>query len=443
MKQVREPLGALTARDGGHRRGSRSRSRGCPTADYAIVDFRSSFASKAVGRETVTLEREGGALARRRLRDRLSPARQSDASGDRRALEVRVSRLRRRGELESREAEARVPVLRHRVAGAARRRRRDRRARPRRRAARHRRRPPRLAGASGARSSAGAATRSRCSIPRGRRRTASSAARRSSCPTRRRSRRSGRRACCRSRSASRRRATASARGTAGCGSRPGALKKTALTDTVRGVYLPYWTFDAPRRRRRGPPRPGTTTTRPRPTRENGQTHTRQVQHVRWEPAAGPRPALLRRRPRLRVGRRPPGPAARHRAVSDRRAQALRRRLRRRLGRRALPDRPRRGRAARARRDGREAAGACARSRCPATPTATSRSAPTGRGRRSSTSSRRCGCCPTRTAASAYQCAMNGVTGAIDGEYPKSPWKIALLVLAVLVAVIVARRSGGR
>ena len=30
-------------------------------------------------------------------------------------------------------------------------------------------------------------------------------------------------------------------------------------------------------------------------------------------------------------------------------------------------------------------------------------------------------------ARAFQCAMNGVTGAIRGEYPKSPWKIALLV----------------
>ena len=53
------------------------------------------------------------------------------------------------------------------------------------------------------RSSARAATPSRCSIPRGRRRTASSAARRSSSRTRRRSPHSARRACCRSWSASR------------------------------------------------------------------------------------------------------------------------------------------------------------------------------------------------------------------------------------------------
>ena len=44
----------------------------------------------------------------------------------------------------------------------------------------------------------------------------------------------------------------------------------------------------------------------------------------------------------------------------------------------------------------------------------------------------------------FQCAMNGVTGAIRGEYPKSPWKVALLVLAVLVVIwIVITLGGGR
>jgi hypothetical protein len=32
--------------------------------------------------------------------------------------------------------------------------------------------------------------------------------------------------------------------------------------------------------------------------------------------------------------------------------------------------------------------------------------------------------------------MNGVTGAMSGQYPKSPWKIALLVLAVIVVIVV-------
>jgi hypothetical protein len=40
--------------------------------------------------------------------------------------------------------------------------------------------------------------------------------------------------------------------------------------------------------------------------------------------------------------------------------------------------------------------------------------------------------------------MNGVTGAIRGEYPKSPWKVALLALALLIAVVIVLAiAGGR
>ncbi len=46
-------------------------------------------------------------------------------------------------------------------------------------------------------------------------------------------------------------------------------------------------------------------------------------------------------------------------------------------------------------------------------------------------------------ARAFQCVMNGVSGAIRGEYPKSPWKVALLVLAILVVVVIVLSLGGR
>ena len=115
-----------------------------------------------------------------------------------------------------------------------------------------------------------------------------------------------------------------------------------------------------RRRRSGPPRPATTTTRRRPTRRTGRRARGRCSTCAGSPPPGALSALLRRRPRLRVGRRPSGAAARHRAVSDRRAQALRRRLRRRLGRRALPDRPRRARrSARATRWTRRSQALCA------------------------------------------------------------------------------------
>ena len=41
----------------------------------------------------------------------------------------------------------------------------------------------------------------------------------------------------------------------------------------------------------------------------------------------------------------------------------------------------------------------------------------------------------------FQCVMNGVTGAVRGEYPKSPWKIALIVLAIVIVVIIVMSSG--
>jgi transcription elongation factor Elf1 len=67
---------------------------------------------------------------------------------------------------------------------------------------------------------------------------------------------------------------------------PNRLKSPALTDTVRGVYLPYWTFDAQGhadwQAESGHYYYTTETYRD----SNGETRTRQVRHVRWEPSSG-------------------------------------------------------------------------------------------------------------------------------------------------------------
>ena len=46
-------------------------------------------------------------------------------------------------------------------------------------------------------------------------------------------------------------------------------------------------------------------------------------------------------------------------------------------------------------------------------------------------------------ARAFQCVQNGVTGAIEGEYPKSPWKIAAIVLVLFIIVVIVLSMGGR
>ncbi len=67
---------------------------------------------------------------------------------------------------------------------------------------------------------------------------------------------------------------------------PNALKRAALTDTVKGLYIPYWTFDAQVHAdwtaESGYYYYVTETYQD----ANGQTQTRQVQHVRWEPSSG-------------------------------------------------------------------------------------------------------------------------------------------------------------
>jgi hypothetical protein len=67
---------------------------------------------------------------------------------------------------------------------------------------------------------------------------------------------------------------------------PGSLKTRGLVDTVKGIYIPYWTFDAhvvcPWEAEAGHYYYTTESY----TDNQGRTGTRQVQHVRWEDASG-------------------------------------------------------------------------------------------------------------------------------------------------------------
>jgi LSD1 subclass zinc finger protein len=66
---------------------------------------------------------------------------------------------------------------------------------------------------------------------------------------------------------------------------PNALKRRALTDTVHGVYLPYCTFDA-QVHATWTAEAGHYHYTTETYREGNQVRTRQVRHVRWVPASG-------------------------------------------------------------------------------------------------------------------------------------------------------------
>ncbi|WFF81948.1 zinc ribbon domain-containing protein [Delftia tsuruhatensis] len=67
---------------------------------------------------------------------------------------------------------------------------------------------------------------------------------------------------------------------------PNRLKSAALTDTLHGVYLPYWTFDAHASADWQAEAGFYYYTTESYRDSNGNVQTRQVRHVRWEPASG-------------------------------------------------------------------------------------------------------------------------------------------------------------
>lgn len=66
---------------------------------------------------------------------------------------------------------------------------------------------------------------------------------------------------------------------------PNLLKRAALTDTVKGLYIPYWTFDA-QVHTDWTADSGYYYYETETYEENGQTKTRQVQKTRWVPSSG-------------------------------------------------------------------------------------------------------------------------------------------------------------
>jgi hypothetical protein len=221
---------------------------------------------------------------------------------------------------------------------------------------------------------------------------------------------------------------------------PSALKKKALTDRLSGVYLPYWTFDA-RVAAAWTADAGHYYYTTEAYTENGRTRTRQVQHTRWEPAAGRlqhffdddlvcasvgiHPGLLRAVE--------PFPTAEIKAYDAGYVAGW-------IVERYQID------LAAATRQAREAMEAKLRQMCVAQiPGDTYRNLQVRTEYSDQTFKHILApvwLLSYNYGARAFQGVLNGVTGSVAGEYPKSPWKIALVVLAVFVIVVIAMTLGG-
>jgi predicted RNA-binding Zn-ribbon protein involved in translation (DUF1610 family) len=223
---------------------------------------------------------------------------------------------------------------------------------------------------------------------------------------------------------------------------PSALKRKAMTDTVRGVYLPYWTFDA-RADAEWTAEAGHYYYTTETYSEGGQTRTREVQHVRWEPAAGRLQhffdddlvcASVGVHPELLRGIEP-FPTQELRAYDAGYVAGW------------VVERYQIDLVAAAQR-ARDAMDAKVQAMCAQqVPGDTFRNLVVRSDYSGQTFKHILAPVWLLTytyGARAFQCALNGVTGAVRGEYPKSPWKIALLVLAIFIVVVIALSfSGGR
>ena len=221
---------------------------------------------------------------------------------------------------------------------------------------------------------------------------------------------------------------------------PSALKRKALTDTVRGVYLPYWTFDA-RVDAAWTAEAGHYYYTTETYSEGGQTRTRQVQHVRWEPAAGRLQhffdddlvcASVGVHPELLRGIEP-FPTQELRAYDAGYVAGW------------IVERYQLDLVAAAQR-ARDAMDAKVQALCAQQiPGDTFRNLVVRSDYSGQTFKHILAPVWLLTytfGARAFQCAQNGVTGAVRGEYPKSPWKIALIVLAIFIVVLIALSLGG-
>jgi len=215
---------------------------------------------------------------------------------------------------------------------------------------------------------------------------------------------------------------------------PSALEKRALTDTVRGVYLPYWTFDA-HVEADWTAEAGHYYDETETVFVNGQPRVRRVRKVRWAPAAGHvshffdddlvcasvgvQPALVRAIE--------PFPTKELEAYDAAYVAGW-------VVERYQIDLV--GGAQRARDDMNAKLQAMCAAQVPGDTYRNLLVRPDYSQQTFKHILAPAWLLQYTYGARRFQCVMNGVTGAVSGQYPKSPWKIALLVVVVIVVIVI-------
>ena len=216
---------------------------------------------------------------------------------------------------------------------------------------------------------------------------------------------------------------------------PGRLARAALVDTVRSLYIPYWTFDAQvhcpwdGRGRLSLLRDGASRD------AKGGRVMRQERRTRWEPASGVVDHVLRRRAGARHAGAAARPAAAGRAVSDAGDRALRH---------GVPLRPRR-RALQvvlleAAQRSQEQMHAKLEQLCaqqvPGDTHRNLRDHPDYSRPHVQARARAGLAAVVQLRRQGVQVIVNGYTGTIAGDYPYSAWKIFFAVLAATIAAVI-------
>ena len=217
---------------------------------------------------------------------------------------------------------------------------------------------------------------------------------------------------------------------------PGRLANAALVDTVKSLYIPYWTFDAQVHCPWDADAGYYYYVNVEGRDSQGNRVVRQERRIRWEPASGVVDHFFDDEPVPGTQGLPLDLLRQVEPFPTQEVAALRHGVSLRTRGRALQGGAARRRAAVAGADARQRSSSCARQQVPGDTYRNLRIHPDYAGRTFKHVLVPVWLLTYNYGARAFQVIVNGYTGTIAGQYPYSVWKILLLVLLAIVVIAV-------